>query len=581
MKNSQRLNNQLQSNRLFQQGTTIDFIAITLLWSLAIILVNPSGDFPLNDDWSYGIAVKQLIEEGNYHPTGWTSMSLITQVLWGALFCIPFGFSFEALRLSTLVLSLLGIFSIYLLIRHLNQSRWLAIFVALTVAFNPIYFALSHTFMTDVPFTAFTAMSLLFFMRSLRSESNVDLLLGSCLATIAILCRQNGLFIPIAFGMTLLVKYGFKLRYLYRAIFPTVLGLVALLGFQYWLEINGKTPALYGGQIHQLWNIINNPQLLPLLFAKNSFVALMYLGLFLLPILVLLLSSKAEIKQSVWIKKAIIPLYILLAIIVIFKGFLMPMARNIVDKRGIGPLTLHDTHILHLPHVPTLPKEFWIIVTMLSVLGCALILIYMFSRTIFIVSGIKQLRRDNDRIATFFFLSGAFIYFLPLSFLGFVDRYLTPLMVLISLALVSFRNKISFSKSKVVMASAICLMGSLTFFSVTTTHDYLSWNRARWMALQSLTENENIPASHIDGGFEFNGLYLYSHNYQRDKSKSRWWVDDDTYMIAFGEIQGYETIRHYEFTHWMPPGKGKIVILKRQIKSKRETKENHAELMKG
>ena len=178
MKLFQTLNNQIQANRLFQHSTTIDFITITFLWSLAIIIVNPSGNFPLGDDWSFGIAVKRLLEEGSFRPTGWTSPTLVTQVLWGALFCIPFGFSFEALRLSTLVLSLMGIFSIYLLIRYIYiyqpHPRWLALLVALVIAFNPIYFNLSYTFFTDVPFTAFMAMSLLFFIRSLRSESNVD-----------------------------------------------------------------------------------------------------------------------------------------------------------------------------------------------------------------------------------------------------------------------------------------------------------------------------------------------------------------------------------------------------------------------
>jgi len=86
-------------------GTVVDWAVITLLWGVAEILVKPIGNFPLNDDWAWGMTVKRLVEGGGYHPTGWAGMTLITQVLWGALFCIPKGFSFNALRVSTLVLS--------------------------------------------------------------------------------------------------------------------------------------------------------------------------------------------------------------------------------------------------------------------------------------------------------------------------------------------------------------------------------------------------------------------------------------------------------------------------------------------
>ena len=47
-------------------------------------------------------AVQNLVEKGDWRPTGFTAMPLITQSLWGAIFCPPPGFSFNALRFSTL-----------------------------------------------------------------------------------------------------------------------------------------------------------------------------------------------------------------------------------------------------------------------------------------------------------------------------------------------------------------------------------------------------------------------------------------------------------------------------------------------
>ncbi|HLA86644.1 MAG TPA: hypothetical protein VJL10_01350, partial [Anaerolineales bacterium] len=61
------------------------------MWLLLVLFVNPVGKFPLNDDWSYARAVQSLVEHGHLELTGFTSMPLIAQALWGALFCLPFG----------------------------------------------------------------------------------------------------------------------------------------------------------------------------------------------------------------------------------------------------------------------------------------------------------------------------------------------------------------------------------------------------------------------------------------------------------------------------------------------------------
>lgn len=87
-------------------------------WVLLCIAVDPRGDFPLNDDWSCGRAVRNLIEHGTYRLTGFTSMPLLTRVPWGALFGLPFGFSFTGLRVSTRALGLVRVRAIHGLLRR-------------------------------------------------------------------------------------------------------------------------------------------------------------------------------------------------------------------------------------------------------------------------------------------------------------------------------------------------------------------------------------------------------------------------------------------------------------------------------
>lgn len=102
-------------------------------------------------------------------------------------------------------------------------------------------------------------------------------------------------------------------------------------------------------------------------------------------------------------------------------------------------------------------------------------------------------------------------------------------------------------------------------FSIISTHDYLSLNRTRWKALQNLLLNDNIHPSLIDGGFEFNGLFLYNSNYKKKENKNWYWVVDDVYAVSYREIAGYDALYSYEYIRWMPPqNKNKIFVLKRR-----------------
>jgi len=50
-------------------------------WLASLGAVHPLGHFSVNDDWSFGLAVKHLVENRDFRPTGWTAMPLITNVL--------------------------------------------------------------------------------------------------------------------------------------------------------------------------------------------------------------------------------------------------------------------------------------------------------------------------------------------------------------------------------------------------------------------------------------------------------------------------------------------------------------------
>jgi len=183
-------------------------VLLGLIWICMIFLANPVGNFPLNDDWAYAYSVQHLLQHGELRFSDWTGPNLFGQVLWGLLFCLPFGFSFSTLRSSTAVLGLVGVLATYGILRELKTSPSIATLEALTLACCPIYFALSLTFMTDVPFTAFAIASLYFFIRGLRTESRLTMAGSVVLASVAILIRQTGLALSVAFAFALLTKRG-------------------------------------------------------------------------------------------------------------------------------------------------------------------------------------------------------------------------------------------------------------------------------------------------------------------------------------------------------------------------------------
>src|SRR5688500_9394561 len=129
-------------------------LGLSVLWISLALLINPVGNFALNDDFAYGIAVRSWVEGGQLRFPNEQSAPLLPHYLWGSLASLPGGFSFTALRISTLVFGLIGVIGCYALGREFGLKPALAGLSALVLLANPLYLGLSYTFMSDVPFTA-------------------------------------------------------------------------------------------------------------------------------------------------------------------------------------------------------------------------------------------------------------------------------------------------------------------------------------------------------------------------------------------------------------------------------------------
>ncbi|MEW6111886.1 MAG: glycosyltransferase family 39 protein [Thermodesulfobacteriota bacterium] len=163
---------------------------VTALFAGAVVWVNPLRETAMLDDWAYALTVRHLLETGEYKLHDWLSANMPFQAYWGGMFSSVFGYALSSLRLSTLVLSFLGLLAFYQLAREHDLDRSTASVLTLVLLSSPLVFRLSFSFMTDVPALTLFVMSLLLYTRGVRLGSFGLILLGSVVGAAAILTRQ-------------------------------------------------------------------------------------------------------------------------------------------------------------------------------------------------------------------------------------------------------------------------------------------------------------------------------------------------------------------------------------------------------
>lgn len=530
-----------------------------IVWLLIIVAVNPIGDFPLNDDWAYASAVRTLVETGEFRLSGWTAANFIAQLLWGALFCLPFGFSFTALRLSTLLLSFIGIAASYGLLREVRARPSVALFGALTLALGPLYLALSFTFMTDVPFAATSIASSWLLVRGIRRDRPLTMAAGLGLAFVAILIRQTGLALPIAFAVAYVTKHGLRPRPLTVAVAAIAAGLAVQFGYQLWLHWLDRVPLRFGNQILTIKAQLALPwKSIAADAATILFVSLVYLGAFLLPFLSVFFLRYWRVRPRMSLL-GLAALTIAVTAVLRLHHWLMPLHGNVLTKSGIA----FDA--------ASMPYRYWALITLAGVFGALLLVVALICGVYFFLSAPSRGNAQKHRAELAFALTAIGTSFAPmmlcgLGAFGFYDRYLIIFVPWLMLLLICLLPDFSLGRGKLVAVVGIVTILPMGLFSMVVTHDYMAVNRVRWTALDDVMRRYNVGPDRIDGGFEFNGWYLYDDDYVVKPSRSWWWVDRDDFVLQFSSVRnGYERLAEYPVRWWAPWGKGSIIVQRRLV----------------
>lgn len=491
-----------------------------ILWAIAILIIGPFGDFPLNDDWHYGLPVLHLYNEGVYSIDSAFAPNIFFHVAWGFLFCkIGGSFDFTWLRYSVIFWGIAATLSFYALLRHQELKPNKAFGVALLLFFNPVFFLLSFSFMTDVPFLALSILSILFYVHFLQKQQPVYRLGGFLAAILAFLIRQPGLLLPLAFELALLVNQANK-----KQLYYFMSTLVLLLSSYYFVETFVK-PAV-GRAAHYiaasniyLSTLLNEPASFAFRLLKYNTMSVFYIGLFTFPLLQKIGSWALSKLAEKWL--ALLLLINLALTITLFSiGRIFPYGGNILYNVGLGPLLLSDVRYFGAEPFYKIPLFLIIPFGLLCQMnGCFLLI--MLGRWL-----IDHIKRKRPSTMALFFIILVGLYMPLMTVFSFFDRFLLLPLALIIMVLV-VEKKEFFQKLGVHYQLTMLIF---IIFSILGTKDYLNWNRAANTLYRQLLV-QKIPASCIDGGVSNNGFHIFNTgNFDAD------------YIISFTELPGYSTI---------------------------------------
>ncbi len=573
-----------------RMAVLLPYAVIVALYAVCILVVNPRGEFPLNDDWSYSRSAFVLAAENRMVIDEFSAPTLVGQAVYGALLIKIFGKSFLVLRLSTLLLSCATSCLLWRSFRLCGAGPGLAWIGVLTWVFNPIQFWSSFTFMTEIPSLFCISAAAAAFAYHLAARKTWPLVLCGAALGYAFLIRQTSVLFMAAAGLCLCAEQtaGGRRQKAWRlAVFASAAAVFAAAFYRV-TPGHGVATAAARRKFELLGHLTAEQ------VVGNLFGSLFYLAFFLLPLLACLIPFlKERIADSgKWRRILSVPVWILSSVFGLWwfhsryaiAPYLparpfhaqMPFLLNVLFDTGLGPVTLDPTYY-GPPPTPVHPR-IWLCVTFLVAAGLVVLGLHC-------TCGLPRLlapaRRSWQRTMALFCgasLAATLLFEVVFSHTqegGLFDRHVLtaalPLIILV--CILANPNDPRTAEGGVhsnrvrpaFMAAATLMLGVLAWFCMTATHDYLAWNRLRW-DLGSALLAQNVDPLSVSGGFEFNAW----HNYDKFRARGHaekvfyWWYDRLDYLITMEPQEDYSVVRKLEYYSWLHQRNLPVYLLRRK-----------------
>jgi len=533
-------------------------------------VIEPRGEFPLNDDWAYAHSVQWLLSEHRVHVSDWAAMNLLPQTLAGGATASVFGFSFTALRHLTQLVALSASAAMLWLFRTAGLTPAQALLAAVAVAITPWWIALANSFMTDFYAIALALPAAALYLRALQSGRQTDagaLIAAVAFSVLGVLQRQVVLVLPFAFGCAWLAARAADTPHSLRsprnwalAVAPLAASVLAIAMYKAYLisgpglptaqqQIEGRLlpmlgRLLVGDPFNWLWSA-------KLVSSLVGFIGLVAAGF----AIVLLGRGGGTMRQRAWVMICAGTL-----IVLVLTGLWVPPFRpgQLITATGLGPYSLFDVLGRLERDLPTPPPElFWRACGIAAAFGAGAFLVAI------AVTARNCWRERGRDPRPFFLLVVVLSYLLPFAITDYIDRYLLFVLPFILLLLHDVFGLPRMPARHAIVAAGGIVLSVLGLLSVAATHDYFAWNRARWAAIGEAGHRGAIPDT-LDGGFEYDGFYRFQLLPQLAlPGKSWWWVKDDKYCVSFEPRQGYATVQSWNVRAWLPTTPRQVLLLER------------------
>ena len=469
---------------------TLDCCWIATSAALVLVLLDPFQNLPFLDDWTYAWSVARLVERGELRVLDWSTSANLAQVLWGALFCLPFGFSFAALRVSTAVLAIGGLCAFYLLLRELDVGRRGALLGTATLALNPIFFVLSWTFMTDVPFIVVMVASAAAAVRGFRLESRAWMIAAIVVGCLAPAVRNVGIVVPAALVAALAFhpRWGAKrqpILFAFAVLAPCAVVGTLLAWTSSHTEVVADLAGVRDAPTTRLQNLRYALPLRPSSLLTTATALTSVLGLALLPLAAAVGSRK--LARTAGILTAIF-----------FGGFAFAWAigGSVYEPLGVGSFWALDdiglTRATLRGYDPAGPPSWW----------RALSLVVVTTSFAIFLAGVSLSRARRAGEELLWWLAAGHVAMVAVLWLSH-DRYLLAL-VPIAIALLVVRVP------TVRFATPALLLGMFALVSLAGSRDQLAYNGGIWRGVE-LLRRAGARDAEIDGGYVVNGWLQYAH----------------------------------------------------------------------
>jgi hypothetical protein len=469
------------------------FCALAVL--LCELISRPYTTMGIADDSPYILMARTLATTGHIAYNGWGAPMLGWQLYLGAALIKLFGFSFTAVRGSTVLVAMALAFILQRILVRSNINERNATLGTVTLVLSPLYLMLSVTYMTDI-FGLFAIVICLYgCIRALQSSASRSTILWLCFAVMTnALCGTSrqiawlGILVMVPSTLWLLRA---QRRVLFAGAAANLAGAVFILACMHWLK-------------RQPYSIPE--QVLPDTFAivntlRQLFYTFIDLPFLLLPVVVVFLPSLRKGSRAVLAALAVVALiYTLLAL------HDRHLAQNLMllpahgDWAGI--YGIYEVILQSYPPV-YLPTSVQVLLTIVCIGGVFGLIAVAFRRPPAIAAPTPSPALSWHQLTV---LLGPFTLAYTLLLVpraaksDLFDRYLLALLLVALICLVRYYQE---RIQPQLPLACVLLVVLMAVYGMAVTHNMFSFYRAR-VALAAELRANGVPDTSVDNGWDYN-----------------------------------------------------------------------------